>query len=30
MPVACLDISAPGTLKTQVVEKEDIFLTGIA
>ena len=30
MPLACLDIPAPGTLKTQIVEKEDIFLTGIA
>ena len=28
--VACLDSPAPGTLKRQIIEKEDISLTGIA
>ena len=30
MSLAFLDIPAPGTLKRQIIEKEDIFLTGIA
>ena len=30
MLLACLDSVAPGTLKRQIIEKEDIFLTRIA
>ena len=30
MSLACLDSPAAGTLKRQIVEKEDISLTGIA
>ena len=30
MSLACLDSPAPGTLKRQVIEKENIPLTGIA
>ena len=30
MLLACLDSQAPGTLKRQIMEKEDISLTGIA
>ena len=30
MSPACLDSPAPGTLKRQIIEKEDISLTGIA
>ena len=29
MSLACLDSPAPGTLKRQIIDKEDIFLTGI-
>ena len=30
MSLACLDGPAPGTLKKQIIEKEEISLTGIA
>ena len=30
MSVACLDSPAPGSLKRQIIEKEEISLTGIA
>ena len=30
LSLACLDSPAPGTLKRQIIEKEDISLTGIA
>ena len=30
MSLACPDIPAPGTLKRQTIEKEDISFTGIA
>ena len=30
MSLTCLDSSASGTLKRQIIEKEDISLTGIA
>ena len=30
MSLACLDSPSPGTLKRQIIEKEDIFFTGIA
>ena len=29
MSLACLDSPVPATLKRQIIEKEDIFLTGI-
>ena len=30
MSLTCLDSPAPGTLKREIIEKEDISLTGIA
>ena len=30
MSLACLDSPAPGTMKRQIIEKEDISITGVA